>query len=191
MIVIGPPGCGKGTQSANIVKKYGLTHISTGDILREEVELHTAIGEIVKKFLDRGYLVPDDIVMREIFETAIKQKCDKGLLFDGFPRTLFQADYLDDIMYHRNEKINLVIHLNVEEEELFQRIVHRSEDAKKRSDDNEETVRNRLQVYYQKTFPLLEYYKKKHKLVTISGMAPIQGVFNAISSIIDDYINKS
>jgi adenylate kinase len=189
IIILGPPGCGKGTQSANIINKYRLTHISTGEILREEIELHTAIGEVVKKFIDRGYLVPDDIIMREIFVSAIRHKPRFGLLFDGFPRTLFQADYLDDLLKHKKQKISLVIYLEVSEEELYNRIKHRSK-VSKRSDDNFDTVKNRLDVYYELTHPLIAYYTNQKKLVSISGMAPVEEVFSKISSVIDDYLIK-
>ncbi len=190
IVILGPPGCGKGTQSNNIINKYGLTHISTGEILREEVELHTAIGEVVKKFIDRGFLVPDDIIMREIFVTAIRHKSNKGLLFDGFPRTLFQADYLDDILKLKKQKIALVIYLDVSEKELYNRIIHRSEDSN-RSDDNAEIIKNRIEVYYNQTFPLIDYYTKQNKIIKISGMAPVNEVFSNISAAIDNYLKTN
>ncbi len=189
IIVLGAPGCGKGTQSANIIQKYGLTHISTGEILREEVELHTAIGDVVKKYIDRGFLVPDDIIMREIYTTALKQDKTKGLLFDGFPRTLFQADYLDDLLLHKGSKISLVIQLDVDKDELYNRILNRSKDSQ-RTDDNLETIHKRLEVYYKQTHPLIEYYKKQGKLYTVSGMAPVKEVFEKIANIIDNNLMK-
>jgi|DewCreStandDraft_4_1066084.scaffolds.fasta_scaffold39278_2 adenylate kinase len=186
IVLHGPPGCGKGTQSALIAEKYLLTHISTGDILRKEIELHTAIGEIVKKFVDRGYLVPDDIIMREIFTSSTSENGKKGLLFDGFPRTTFQAEYLDDILEHKNQKISLVINLEVDEDELFRRVHGRSSDSG-RSDDNIEILKNRIEVYYKSTHPLIEYYKSQNKLHTVSGMAPVKEVFNRICSVIDKF----
>ncbi len=187
IIILGAPGCGKGTQSANIIQKYGLTHISTGEILREEVELHTAIGDVVKKFIDRGFLVPDDIIMREIFVTAMKhQQQTKGLLFDGFPRTLFQADYLDDLLQHKGSKISLVIQMDVDEDELYNRILNRSKDSN-RSDDKLETIHKRLEVYYEQTHPLIDYYKKQGKLHTVRAMDPIKEVFGKMASIIDEF----
>ncbi len=189
IIVLGPPGCGKGKQSNNISKKYGLTHISTGEILREEVELHTHIGKIVKTFIDKGSLVPDDIMMQEVFVSVVNFENSNGLLFDGFPRTILQAEYLDDILRIYDKKISLVLHLNVEESELFNRIRHRSIDSQ-RSDDLMEIAKNRLEVYYKNTFPLIEYYSKQKKLKTISGMSEISDVFSKISSVIDENINK-
>ena len=190
IIILGAPGCGKGTQSANIIQQYGLTHISTGEILREEVEFHTAIGDVVKKFIDSGFLVPDDIIMREIFVTAMKhQQQTKGLLFDGFPRTLFQADYLDDLLQHKGFNISLVIQMDVDEDELYNRILNRSKDSN-RSDDKLETIHKRLEVYYEQTHPLIDYYKKQGKLRTVKAMAPIKEVFGKITNIIDDYLIK-
>ncbi|MCX6230445.1 MAG: adenylate kinase [Bacteroidetes bacterium] len=189
IIILGAPGCGKGTQSAHIIEKYGLSHISTGDMLREEVELHTAIGDVVKKFIDRGYLVPDDIIMREIFVAALKKNKSKGLLFDGFPRTLFQAEYLDEILQHKKSKIALVLQLEVDEEELFNRILNRSLDSH-RSDDNSETIRKRIEVYKKQTVPLIDYYRKQKKLHIVSGMAPVTDVFQNIESIIDKIKNR-
>ncbi len=187
IIILGAPGCGKGTQSANIIQRYGLTHISTGEILREEVEFHTNIGEVVKKFIDKGYLVPDDIIMREIYITAMRQEQAKGLLFDGFPRTLFQADYLDDLLMHRKSKISLVLQMDVDEDELYNRIINRSKDSQ-RSDDKLETIHKRLEVYYDQTHPLIEYYKKQGKLHTVRAMAPVKDVFGEITKLIDDYL---
>ena len=189
IIILGAPGCGKGTQSANIIQKYGFAHISTGEILREEVELHTSIGDVVKKFIDRGFLVPDDIITKEIVVTAMKQVQTKGLLFDGFPRTLFQADYLDGLLVQRESKISLVIQMEVDEDELYHRILNRSKDSQ-RSDDNLETVQNRLEVYYRETHPLIDYYKKQGKLHTVRAMDPVKEVFGKIANIIDDYLIK-
>ena len=189
IIVLGAPGCGKGTQSANIIQKYGLTHISTGEILREEVELHTAIGDAVKKYIDRGFLVPDDIIMQEINTTALNHDKTKGLLFDGFPRTIFQADYLDNLLLQKASKISLVIQLDVDKDELYNRILNRSKDSQ-RSDDKLETIHKRLEVYYKQTHPLIDYYKKQGKLNTVSSMAPVKEVFEKITNIIVNNLMK-
>jgi adenylate kinase len=190
IIIIGAPGCGKGTQSANIIRKYGFTHISTGEILREEVELHTSIGEVVKKFIDRGYLVPDDIITHEIFITATSQpQQTKGMLFDGFPRTIFQADYLDSLLFQNGSKISLVIQMDVDEDELYNRILNRSKDSN-RSDDHIEIIHKRLKEYDKKTHPLIEYYRKQGKLQTVRAMDPVKDVFGRIANIIDDYLIK-
>jgi len=190
IIILGAPGCGKGTQSANIIQKYGFTHISTGEILREEVELHTAMGDVVKKYIDKGFLVPDDIITREIFVTAMNQKlASKGMLFDGFPRTLFQADYLDNLLLKKKSGISLVIQMDVDEEELYHRILNRSKDSN-RSDDKLETIHQRIKIYYKKTHPLIAYYQNQGKLQTVRAMAPVKEVFGNIANIIDDYILK-
>ncbi len=188
-VILGPPGCGKGTQSHNIVNKYGFTHICTGEILREEIDLHTAIGDVVKKFIDRGYLVPDDIIMREIFVSALRHKSELGCLCDGFPRTVFQAEYLDDFLKQKKQQIELVIYLKVDENELLKRVIHRAEDSN-RSDDSLEVLKNRFEVYQKLTHPLVEYYKKQKKLVEISGMFPVNEVFAKISGEIDAQLLK-
>ena len=190
IIITGPPGCGKGTQSANIAKKYDLIHISTGDILRDEVESHTAIGDLVKKFINNGYLVPDDIVNREFRLNTIKYKDAKGFLYDGYPRNLPQAKYLDEILKSKSREISLVLSMEVDEEELYKRILHRSAKSK-RTDDTEEVIKNRIDIYRQQTLPLLNYYDNQKKLYHIDGMAAIDVVFGRFSTVIDDYIKNN
>jgi adenylate kinase len=189
LVIFGPPGCGKGTQSGNIIRKYGLYHISTGEILREEISIHSAIGEVIRKFIDRGFLVPNDIVLREIRVCTDHHIQAKGLLFDGFPRTVFQATYLDDLLHSRNHEICKAIYLNVEEEELFNRVRHRSENSQ-RSDDSDEVLQNRISIYQQETFPLVEYYRKQGKLAEVSGMASVDEVFQRIDSHIQNCVKK-
>jgi adenylate kinase len=189
IIILGAPGCGKGTQSANIIQKYGFKHISTGEILREEVDMHTAVGEVVKKYIDGGFLVPDEIITQEKFVTSMKLAQTRGLLFDGFPRTLYQAEYLDNLLLNRGSEISLVLQMDVEKDELYTRILNRSKDSK-RSDDKLETIHKRLEVYYEQTHPLIDYYKKQEKLHTVRGMAPVKEVFGKIANIIDDCLIK-
>jgi len=190
IIITGAPGCGKGTQSANIAKKYDLIHISTGDILREEVEEHTAIGDLVEKFINNGYLVPDDIVNREFRLNTMKYKDAKGFLYDGYPRNLLQAKYLDEILKSKSREISLVLSMEVDEEELYKRILHRSVKSN-RTDDTEEVIKNRIDIYRQQTLPLLNYYDNQKKLFHIDGMAAIDVVFGRFSTIIDDYIKNN
>ncbi len=189
IVIIGAPGCGKGKHSTHICKKYELVHISTGDILREEIELHTELGESIKQFIDNGYLVPFDIVTRKIIVNSIKNKKAKGFLFDGYPRTLHQAEILDALLKSRKKEISLVLSLDVEEIELYRRILHRSEKSR-RTDDTEEVIKNRLKVYQEQTLPLLNYYDTQGKLYHINGMAPEEVVFERISKVIDFIINK-
>jgi adenylate kinase len=184
LIIFGPPGSGKGTQSAKIVEKYKVTHISTGDLLRDEMEKKTPLGEEVRGYIDKGMLVPDDIVIRELQETAERHMDTPGFIFDGFPRTIVQAEMLDKMMEERGIPINLVISVDVDEQELFKRLMGRAEDSG-RSDDNEEIIWKRIEVYKSQTLPLLAYYRKQGKVASINGMEPVEEVFENISHAID------
>ncbi len=187
LVIFGPPGSGKGTQSANIVKKYRLTHLSTGELLREEMEKDTALGREVKKYIDKGLLVPDDIILRELYQRAAGQLHTAGFIFDGFPRTIVQAEMLDRLLDKRDIPIDLVISVEVDEKELFKRLAGRAEDSN-RSDDTTKIITRRLEVYKNQTFPLISYYKKQGKIVFINGMAPVDEVFGKISESIDAHI---
>ncbi len=190
IIIIGAPGSGKGTHSAKIADNYGLIHLSTGDILREEVELHTTLGNIVKNFIDSGHLVPDDIMIREFFINTMKYEDAKGILYDGYPRTIFQAENLDEVLKSRNREISLVLSLEVKEDELYKRILHRAEKSN-RNDDTIEVIKNRLAIFHKQTVPLLNYYDKQKKLFPIDGNATEEVVYKRISTVVDDYIKNN
>lgn len=189
LIIFGPPGSGKGTQSARIVQRYDLLHLSTGELLREEMQKDTPLGREVSKYMDQGLLVPDDIVWRELYEYVTQHLDAPGFIFDGFPRTIVQAKALDCLLQEKQAPISLVISVEVAEEELFNRLMGRSEDSG-RSDDSAEIARRRLQVYKDQTFPLISYYKAQGKIVSIDGMAPVEEVFVRICNAVDGFLAK-
>jgi adenylate kinase len=187
IVLFGPPGSGKGTQSLNITNKYNLVHLSTGDILREAVKNMTPLGSKVKAFLDKGELVPDDLVIDIMAEKTNGDSDKKGFVFDGFPRTLYQAEKLDKILSAKKIPITIALAINVSEDELFRRMLGRKQ-TESRSDDNEDVIKNRLNVYKSQTLPLFDYYKKQNKLELIEGMSTIEDVFSRISQAIDKHI---
>ena len=175
LIILGPPGAGKGTQAKNIVAEYAITHVSTGDMLRAEVAGESKIGKLAKEYMDRGDLVPDDIVLKMVEARLNAPDCRDGFILDGFPRTLVQADGLEQILARRDVKTIKVINLSVPDEVLVARML-----ARKRADDTEETIQNRIRVYYEKTTPLIDYYKQKGILIDINGDQTIEDVFESI-----------
>ncbi len=187
IIIFGPPGSGKGTQSAKIVEKYNLVHLSTGDLMREEIARDTPLGREVKKYIDKGKLVPDEIIMRELYEKASEHLDAPGLIFDGFPRTIVQAEMLDQMLEKHKMRIDVVLSVEVSEEELFQRLMGRAEDSG-RSDDTAEIVLHRIEVYKEQTLPLIDFYQKQGKIVSINGMSPVEEVFGKITTAVDTYL---
>lgn len=186
LVLFGPPGSGKGTQSENIISKFGLMHLSTGDILRAEVASETPLGVEAKKFMDNGELVPDEVVIGMISSKLDNTPEAKGFIFDGFPRTVAQAEALDKLLEFKKTPINLVISLEVKETELISRLVERGK-ASGRSDDNEEIITKRIKEYHNKTAPVASFYKDQEKLVSVEGVGSIGDIFDAISG----KINKS
>jgi adenylate kinase len=187
LIIFGAPGTGKGTQSANIAKRYHLIHLSTGDIMREEIKNGSIIGKLAAKFIDKGLLVPDSVILKQLYHKASEHYQPNGFIFDGFPRTIVQAEALDKMLNKKQIPVSMVIYLDVSEEELYKRIISRSNHSA-RSDDNEKVIRQRLEEYRIKTFPLLEYYDKCQKLYKINGMGSIEEVCKLICGSIDDFI---
>ncbi|TVR38767.1 MAG: adenylate kinase [Bacteroidia bacterium] len=189
IVIFGPPGSGKGTQSTKIVEKYNLIHLSTGDLLREEMENETPLGKEVRQYIDKGLLVPDEIVLKELYMRTSEHMDSPGFIFDGFPRTIVQAESLDEMLRKEGMSISLVISVEVEEEELHKRLMGRGEDSG-RSDDSDDIIIRRLEVYKEQTLPLIAYYKKQGKMATINGMAPVDQVFGKISRAIDTYLES-
>jgi adenylate kinase len=188
LILFGPPGSGKGTQSENLIKKYKLQHLSTGDIFRSEIANETALGMEAKKFMDKGLLVPDEVVIGMIgskIDACIEQGV-QGFIFDGFPRTIPQAEALDKLMSFKNIPINQVLSLEVTEEELVKRLLSRGATSGRVDDQNESIIRNRVVEYRTKTEPVAGFYHQQNKLSKIKGEGSVDDIFMALSDAIDN-----
>jgi adenylate kinase len=186
LVLFGPPGAGKGTQAKILQQKRGLPQLSTGDMLRAAMDAGTALGKLAAPIVARGDLVPDDLVIGIIAERYDQPDCTKGAVFDGFPRTIPQAEALDKMLAERGKRIDIVIELKVDDKILLSRVEQRIKESGgvTRADDTPETLKARLAVYYKNTAPLLDYYRKQGKLVTVDGMAPIQAVTKAIDAAV-------
>jgi len=185
IVLFGPPGAGKGTQSEKIIEKYHLTHISTGDLFRKHLSEGTELGKLAKKYMDEGELVPDEVVIRMV-DLKIKEKKDtSGFIFDGFPRTVNQAKALDGLLENRRQPISGMILLEVDEEELKKRILLRAETSGRSDDQDMEKINNRIRVYKEETLPVAGYYQKQGKLYGIKGVGSIEEIFQAICKAID------
>ena len=202
-ILLGPPGAGKGTQAAKIIEKYNIPHISTGDIFRENIKKGTELGKKAQEYMNRGELVPDDLVIEIATTRLLEDDCKDGFLLDGFPRTVYQAEKLDEFLAAHGSKIDKVIDIEVGKEELMIRLTGRRVCKKcgasyhivnippkkegvcdicggpliQRDDDNAETAANRIEVYEEQTRPLVDYYKKEGNLVLIDGTTGLENVF--------------
>lgn len=205
-VLLGPPGAGKGTQAVRIVEKYNIPHISTGDIFRENIKNGTELGKKAQEYMNKGELVPDDLVIDLATSRLLEDDCKNGFLLDGFPRTVYQAEKLDEFLDAHSMKLDKVIDIEVEKEELITRLTGRRVCKKcgasyhvvnippkeegicdicggelfQRDDDTVETVENRIEVYNEQTMPLVDYYKKADNIVTIDGALPLETVFAEI-----------
>ena len=185
LILFGPPGAGKGTQANLLIEKFKIVQISTGDMLRDEVKSQTALGKSAKTIMDRGDLVPDDIIISMIEKRIQMSDCVNGFILDGFPRTLKQAVELDTLLEKLEIKIQKVIQIDVNEDLLIERINKRaSESIDIRNDDNYSILKNRIKVYKNDTMPVIQYYRELNKLNTINGMNNIEKVFQEILKIL-------
>lgn len=184
LIFFGPPGVGKGTQAAKVAAHYNLVHVSTGDILRAEIKRETDLGLKVKDIIARGELVPDELLIEILEHTCEKKKGAKGFIFDGFPRTLRQAEALEEMMTRTNCKVAKVISLVVPEDELLKRLVKRAEEQG-RTDDTEDVIRNRLIVYQKHTKPLITFYKNREIFTEVPGSGNIDDIFDSLCHVID------
>jgi adenylate kinase len=189
IVIFGAPGCGKGTQSELIIEKYQLYHISTGNVLRKEMENQTELGKLAMEYVHNGRLVPDDLIIKMLAEILESNPKVKGFIFDGFPRTLAQGEALDQLLRDIDNSITAVLNLDVEEEILVERLLKRGE-TQGRSDDNSETIRKRLEVYKTQTKPLIAYYKKQGKLFSVKGNKSVEDVFEHIKEILDHLVHQ-
>ncbi len=185
LILFGPPGSGKGTQSEKLMARYGLKHLSTGDLLRSEIANQTVLGIEAKKLMDKGQLVPDEVVIGMIRSALANNPQAKGFLFDGFPRTKAQSEALDALLNQYNATINVVLALNVSEEELVKRLKNRGLTSGRSDDTREDIIRARIAEYHSKTSAVAEYYSQFGKVVLIKGEGTVDEIFSALSSEID------
>ncbi|MBO9657386.1 MAG: adenylate kinase [Chitinophagaceae bacterium] len=188
LILFGPPGSGKGTQSAKLVEKYGLIHLSTGDLLRKELKLKTPLGVEAQQFIDKGQLVPDEVVIGMISSALDENAGARGFLFDGFPRTVAQAEALDKLLELKKSSIALVLFLEVNEDELIQRLINRAKTSGRSDDADENIQRKRQDVYRKETLPVAAHYDKFKKVIHVDGMTEIDEVFSGLTSHIDKKI---
>jgi adenylate kinase len=183
IVLFGPPGAGKGTQSANIIAQYGLTHLSTGDMLRAERASGSDLGIRVQQIMESGQLVSDAIVIELIRKRLVENPHAAGFIFDGFPRTVPQAEALDALLTEQGTAISAMVSLVVPEEELIVRLVKRGAESG-RSDDNEETIRKRISVYKNETLPVADYYEQQGKYNAIDGIGSVEDIFARIISVL-------
>lgn len=184
IVIFGAPGSGKGTQSKKIIERYGFDYISTGDMLRRAISEGRELGKKAKDYINRGQLVPDDVIVGMIADFLDDKKGSKGVIFDGFPRTLKQAEALKTMLNERGTDIHILLDLQVEDEELVERLLERGK-ISGRSDDNPETIKARLDVYHTQTAPLATYYIGEGKHVPIKGIGQIEEIFERITEAID------
>jgi len=185
LILFGPPGSGKGTQSEKLIAKYNLKHLSTGDLLRSEISRKTPLGLEAKKFMDKGNLVPDEVVIGMINDALDNNPEAEGFLFDGFPRTAIQAQELDNLLARKNTCIDVMLALNVSEDELIHRLLKRGETSGRTDDNNEQVIRARIAEYHKKTATVADHYQKAHKVVMVKGEGTVEEIFERLSKEIN------
>jgi adenylate kinase len=186
IVIFGAPGSGKGTQSDKLIDHYKLFHISTGDVLRDNIRRGTDLGKVAKGYIDQGQLVPDELIIDILAQVLDdnKENIQEGVIFDGFPRTIPQAEALEQLLADRGTKIDAVVGLEVPEDELIKRILLRGQ-MSGRSDDNEDTARKRLETYHNQTSPLKAYYEEQGKYRAINGLGSIDDIFDLIKESLD------
>ena len=185
LVLFGPPGAGKGTQSEKIIEKYKLTHLSTGDLFRKHLGEGTNLGKQAQAFMDNGKLVPDELVIEMVRQKLTENNEGNGYIFDGFPRTVAQATALDNLLESLDDSITLTIALEVDEEELKKRLLERGKTSGRADDQNEEKINTRIKVYMDETLPVADYFDNQKKFYPVKGMGTIDDIFNRICQAID------
>ncbi len=185
IVLFGKPGAGKGTQAEILKVKYNLTHLSTGDIFRFNIKNETELGKVAKSFIDKGDLVPDEITIQMLQSEVDKNPNSSGFLFDGFPRTIAQAEALDAFLKGKNQKITATIALEANDEVLVQRLLERGKTSGRTDDQDEEKIRNRYQEYNEKTAPLMQYYREQGRFYAVDGIGDIQAITDRLSAVLD------
>lgn len=186
IILFGPPGAGKGTQSEKLISKYQLKHIATGDLFRKHLGEGTPLGKLAQRYMDEGNLVPDEVVIGMVDETIKENEGVKGFIFDGFPRTVTQASALDHLLEEKGNPITGMVALDVPEDELVKRIKNRGKTSGRVDDQEDRKIQNRIQVYKDETLPVANYYGKKGRYVQISGVGEIEEIFDQICEKIEE-----
>ena len=187
IILFGPPGSGKGTQSENIISKFGLTHLSTGDLFRKQLSEGSDLGKMAQEYLDAGNLVPDKVVIDIVDDKIADSTGAKGFIFDGFPRTVPQAEALDHLMEKRQIPINGMVALEVPEEELRARLMNRGLTSGRSDDQDLDKINHRIKVYFDETLPVVQHYQNQGKYSPVKGIGGIDEIFSDISSVIQSY----
>ena len=187
IVLFGKPGAGKGTQAEFLKEKYNLTHLSTGDIFRFNMKNDTALGQLAKSYMDAGDLVPDEVTIKMLEDEVANNPNSKGFLFDGFPRTIAQAEALDKFLEGKNQEITATVALEANDEILVQRLLERGKTSGRPDDQDEEKIRNRYQEYNEKTAPLMDYYKAQNKFYAVDGIGSIQEVTERLSLVLDTF----
>jgi len=190
IVLFGKPGAGKGTQAEFLKEKYNLVHISTGDVFRYNLKNNTELGQQAKEYMDKGDLVPDQLTIKMLQDEVEKNPNATGFLFDGFPRTIAQAEALESFLATKNWKITATIALAANDDVLVQRILERGKSSGRPDDQDENKIRNRYEEYNQKTAPLINYYTQKELFYSVDGIGSIEEVTRRLSAIIDDFIDK-
>jgi len=190
LILFGPPGSGKGTQSEKLVEKYGLIHLSTGNLLREEIADRTPLGQEAQRFMDKGQLVPDEVVIGMIDSCLDNHRGAKGFLFDGFPRTVAQAEALDKLLELKKTSIHLLAALKVSEDELINRLIKRGHTSGRSDDVNADVIHSRFLVYTNETAPVAEHYKQQDKYKIIKGEGSVNEIFENLCQVIDEAMEQ-